>query len=118
MQFVLSEYGFMTDFDSFESAVAHCKENGLTNGEDGLLWIQSDDINELEEFMENNEINYNFMAVKLFNSEKNLMYSNVSKSWEDATEIDDDGEEDFKEMFEERKKYIEEKYGVNHGKRY
>jgi hypothetical protein len=117
MDFSVSEFGFITDFNNFEDAVKYCKDNGLVDGEDGLLWIIGSDMSELKEFMENNEIDHEFMMLKCMGDDKNLIYSTITGEWEDATEVEQDGEEDFDEMFEVRKAYIEDKYGVNHGKR-
>lgn len=116
MNFIVSEWGFHTEFSKFDEAVKYCVDNNLTDGEDGVLWINGTSREELEKFMQENKVDHEYMFIKCIDEPNNWTWCNIEEKWEDATQAEKEGSSDFSEKFEDRKKYIEERYGVNHGK--
>jgi len=111
VEYIVSEWGFQTEFNSFTDAISHCVDNKLLNGDEGLLWIHCTCPNELMIFINSFYAEHEYMRFKWEDEPNNWIWNSVDKIWEDCTEIEDEGEEDFEEYFEDRKKYIEIKYG-------
>jgi len=55
MEFKLSEYGKHTLFNSLSAGIKHCKQNNLTDGEHGRLWIIGANRKEADKWREENE---------------------------------------------------------------
>lgn len=110
VEYIVSEWGFLTEFEAFTEAVCYCIDNYLTDGEQGLLWIHSRDCKELMVFINSDYADHEYMRFKWEGEPKNYIWDHTEEIWTDCTEIEIEGESDFDEYYEGRKIYIDAKY--------
>ncbi|NQY74484.1 MAG: hypothetical protein HRT90_06945 [Candidatus Margulisbacteria bacterium] len=112
IEFIVSEWGFHSLFDNFEDAKKYCADNKLFEEGEGMLWIDGTSKEVLEKFMAENEIDHDNMNFKVDDEPHNWRWCSIDEKWEDSTEMEENGEEDFQEKKEVRKELIEKKYGI------
>lgn len=110
IDFTVSEWGFHTKFNDLNSAIQYCLNNELTDGKNGVLWISSKNRNTLEAYLKLIQ-NDCYVMLKHIDTPHNWIWN--GDEWEDATETEKEGEEDFEQMYENRKEYIENKRFIN-----
>ena len=110
VEYIVSEWGFHSEFQAFTEAVSYCIDNKLTDGEDGLLWIHCESSDELMVFIDSDYADHNYMRFKWEDEPNNWVWDSIDCMWEDCTQTEIEGEEDFEEYYEARKSYIDTKY--------
>jgi len=110
VEYIVSEWGFQSQFDSFTESVCYCIDNNLTDGVNGLLWIHSESSDELMIFINSDYADHEYMRFKWEDEPNNWVWEPFDCIWEDCTQSEIEGEEDFEEYYEGRKSYIESKY--------
>lgn len=108
--FNVSEWGFHTKFNDFNSAVQYCIKNDLIDGINGILWISSKNRDVLELYLKLVQ-ERSYVILKHIDIPHNWIWN--GDEWEDATETEKEGEEDFEQMYENRKEYIKNKRLIN-----
>ena len=111
MKFNVSEWGFTQKFETLEEAINYCHQvNGLTSGEEGLLWISGENRKELELLIQKGILDFDYMRVKHIDAANNWIWDSIDGVWEDASDTERHGEEDYKQKYEIRKQYIDNKF--------
>ncbi len=109
IEYIVSEWGFLREFESLNEAIIYCFENNITNSDDGLLWIHSTSYRDLEKLLSIVIPDPNFMRFKWIDEKRNWIWDFKNKYWVDCTEIENEGEKDFDIYYSGRKNYLEKK---------
>ncbi len=81
MEFKLSEYGNHTLFKSLNEGVKYCRENNLTDGEHGRLWIIGKNKKEADAWRELNERKLKDYMILSYNRGKKTFIWDEDWSW-------------------------------------
>ena len=96
IKYIVSEWGFTTTFNTLSEATKYCVDNKLTDGEQGLLWVISKNRVELDILIEELE-EQDYIHFKHIDTPNNWVWCHIDEEWDDATEVEDNGREDFEE---------------------
>jgi hypothetical protein len=114
IEYSVSEWGFHTEFMDLNSAIQFCTEQKLLDGKEGMLWISSEDRNELDNLIENNA-DHTYMRFDHITDDCNFVWCSVYEEWENSEEQEQEALEDLNQKRDVRLRHIYKKYGREAG---